>query len=80
MTYNDRITLVEKTPLDASATAHHPKLYGCWVGHIWCGFRAGKKNSGTRIIIKKISRPFRVHLGAGWGGLQQEPLDDKFYK
>ena len=43
-------------------------------------FGQGKKISGTRIAIKNIFRPFRIHWGAGWGGLHREPLDDVFYK
>jgi hypothetical protein len=69
-------------PVGQLPTTQNYMAAGCLltVGHIWCGFWTGKKYSGTRIIIKKISRPFRVHLGAGWDGLQWEPLDDEFYK
>jgi len=44
------------------------------------GFGWGKKLDRSRIIIVIICCPFRLYWGAGWGGLQQEHLDDEFYK
>jgi hypothetical protein len=51
-------------------------LFGAFGGD----FGQGKKYSETRIVIENIFRPFRIHWGAGWGGLHREPLDDVFYK